>query len=352
MRKSGGTTVYEGLGRRLLVMLVVMGLIGAGLDHQYQVVHPVAVVPVYRLKANGATLTRIVTGLLWHTQFRHRPQTQHLYNYNGSAVATRRFVEWHPGSLGIGVNEQGLKEFRGYFAETKTAFPSDSYVETLMRPYLVTTQKGQSAETIVAVQTSNTIRTGLINYVIVSLIQQNGLSPTLLIGYANGLVRNAKTYIKKSVRFPGLIHMVRHHPVIINTNGNNQMTVWLGNRLLYTASHLHMEIQPPFQVYLEVQAQNMQYVARFRRFRVFRSNNVRFQGLPAASLVTIRTHGHKVLQGRANQSGTYTVHLPLTSLGLDAQVTVSAAGKTYAFPSGPLSGGDVFQFTSGILNAL
>lgn len=335
-------------------MLVVMGLIGAGLDRQYQVAHPVATVPVYRLKVKGATLTRVVSGLQWDAHFRHRPQTRHEYNYNGSAVAARSFVKWHLGSLGIGVNDQGLGVFRGYFAETKASFPSDSYVETLMRPYPVTTRKGQSVETIVAVQTSSTIRTGLINYVIVSLLQQNGLSPVLLIGYANGLVRDARTYIKKSVRFSGLIHTVRHNPVVIKTNGSNQMTVWLGSRLLYTASDLHMNIEPPFQVYLEVQAQNMQYVARFHRLRVFLSDNVRFQGLPVQAMVTIRTHGRVVARGRASQSGTYTVHLPLTSLGLQAQVTVSSAGKTYAFPPGSLSGGDVFQFTftSGILNAL
>lgn len=301
-----------------------------------------ATVPSVTFSAGGYRLVRITAGQLWTTSFA-RPPSPSEYNFNGSATVGTRFITWRSGMLGVGVDDRNHKTFRGYFTETKTAFPAGSYVQTLMTPYPAAQKPRQVAETILAVQTANTDVTGLLNYVIVSYTEA-GSAHLLQIGYAQGLIRGAKTYITKNLAQPGLMARMDRLPVTVTTNGHNFYAVWLGNTLLYRGTRLHLGIAPPFQVYLEVQARDAEYVADFHNLNVYSSNRVTVQGLPAQTRLTW-TSGHLILSAKADAHGIAILTLPPVNLTTRGRLTLQIGGRRVLFSHITLHGGDRFRFS-------
>lgn len=330
-------------GRRILVvsvstMLVVSVVAYAGVALRRAVAGSVAV------GANGARLVRTVDGLLWSTRFDALPSPS-AYNTNGSGSPGQDVIRWQRGLLGVGINNAASPHFFGYFLETKQAFPAGAFVQTQMLPYPAAANPGQVAETIVAVQTASTDRTGLLNYVIVSYRQSAGQG-SLSVGFANGLIARATTTILGVVAHPDLMTQVRDEPVTITTNGNNAYETWIGNTPIYQSSHLHMRIAPPFQVYLEVQAAAVDYTAYFRTLDVYRSDRVRISHLPPGAEIRLSVShpGAYPVRALASASGTASLVLPPLDLTVEGVLEVSSHGVVWKFPPLTLHGGDHYQW--------
>lgn len=330
--------------RRVIVSMLLLGVLGwTG----YLVRGDFSVVPTATVQYRDGSLTLRLTrpGQLWSTSFQH-PPTAHHYNFNGSANPRRRFLEWQSGRLGVGVDNPDSHQFYGYFAETQSVFPSGAFVQTLMTPYPAAVHPHQAAETILAVQTANTYRTGLLNYVIVSYTQA-GSRHLLQIGYANGRIQAAKTYILQTVSHAGLMKAMQSLAVTVSTNGHNIFRVWLGHQLLYAGHNLDMHIEPPFQVYLEVQARGTRYVADFRSLAVYRSDMFTIAGLKPGSRITLSAPSGGTLRATAGPNGAAVVRLPVNALGFRTAVSISEPGLPAAvFRHVSVEGGDVYTLTS------
>lgn len=298
----------------------------------------------YTYRARSALLVLTASGQLWNTHFQHPPSTYgNLYLYNGSETPARRFVGWSPGLLSIGVNQVGLQGFKGYFAVTEPTFPAGSYVETYMKPLRAVTKHGQYVETIVAVQTATTDENAEINYVIASLTQ-DFRGNHMQLGYANGVVRAAKTYILRNYQAPHLFSTVENQPITITTNGVHDLKIWLGNRLLINDSRLALNIIPPFQVYLEVQSDGLKYAARFHSLLIYRSNLVTIRGIPSGATITILgPHGSRLAQASAPR-GTFTMALAPPRLQVSVTVRVARGAHVTTFHDVVFKGGDVYAY--------
>lgn len=298
----------------------------------------------YTYHAESSQLVLTSSGQLWNTHF-EQPMSQDrgLYHYNGSEIPSRRYVHWSRGLLSIGVNQVGGRTFKGFFAVTEPTFPSGSFVETSLTPIPAHPQPGQIAETIVAVQTATTDENGQINYVIASLTQSYAHN-TLQLGYANGVVAGAKTYILRAYRAPHLFSTVTQEPLTITTNGRHDLKIWLGSHLLLNKSHVALHIIPPFQVYLEVQSLGLRYAARFHGLSIYRSNRITLNGLPNGATVTVLgPHGIQLAHGSA-RTGRFAFDLTPPRLQLPVTIRVTTGQHPTIFSDVVVKGGDVFAY--------
>ncbi len=338
----GGTVPF--LGRRQIIVAIVSTLVAAALIGYVATALQRASAGTVRFATKGAQLVRTVDGVLWSTRFQALPSPD-AYNTNGSGSPDQDVIRWQQGLLGVGINNLTSTGFLGYFLETKRAFPADAFVQTQMDPYPVAESPNQAAETIVAVQTASTDRTGLLNYVIVSYLQLGG-QQSLRIGFANGLIQGANTTILNQVAQPGLMTTVQDEPITVTTNGNNTYEAWLGNTIEYQASHLDMRIPPPFQVYLEVQAAAVDYTSYFRNLYVYRSNFVTLTDLPAGADVRLSVPSAPAYQTQvvASASGMARLVLPPMDLTAVGVLQITAHGHPWTFSPITLHGGDHYQW--------
>ena len=117
---------------------------------------------------------------------------------------------------------------------------------------------GAQGEAVFAVQTGTTAINGLINYVVVASNSRRGAT-TWTIGYAHGLVADAK--LETLARIGPSKSSPVSQQISLVTDGRHRLTVYFGNRLVYSANDLRLDIQPPFQPYLEVQALRIPYAS-------------------------------------------------------------------------------------------
>ncbi len=325
--------------RIIITCILAMGLVAGFFGLQQRIIQDQN---RYTYRAGSSQLVLTASGQLWNAHFQH-PLQKVLYHYNGSETPKRRFVTWSRGLLSIGVNQVGLHGFKGLFAVTEPSFPAGSFVETSMKPLRAAPKPGQYAETIVAVQTATTPENGQINYVIASLTQAPR-GNLLQLGYANGVVRDAKTYILRDYQAPHLFTTVANQPVTISTNGLHDLKIWLGSRLILNESRLDLNIIPPFQVYLEVQSQGLRYAARFHRLVIYRSNQVTMDGIPNGAIVTVLgPHGTPLAEGPARH-GTFTMTLTPPRLQASVTVRVSLGTRVTTFHGVVVKGGDVYAY--------
>ena len=323
--------------------IVTLGLVAGylGLHHQVLLAQD-----RYTYHAGPAQLVLTSSGQLWNTHFQ-QPMShyQGLYHYNGSEIPSRRYVSWSRGLLSIGVNQIGRRSFKGFFAVTEPTFPSGSFVETSLTPIRANPKPGQIAETIVAVQTATTDENGQINYVIASLTQTYAHN-SLQLGFANGVVARAKTYILRSYKAPHLFTSVTKEPLTITTNGQHNLKIWLGSHLLLNDSRLALHIIPPFQVYLEVQSLGLRYAARFHGLFIYRSNRIILNDLPNGTTVTVSgPHGTPLARG-SSHADRFAFDLTPPKLQLPVTIRVTAGQHTTIFPDVVVKGGDVFAYHS------
>ncbi len=293
--------------------------------------------------SNGGFLAFTVQGTLMETAFQHPPASS-AWAFGGSAPRGLRYSTWSPGRLAVGVDNRSHRRFYGYFAVTRSTVPANAFVQAIVEPMDVTTRKGEQAETVVAVQTAWTKQTGLINYLVASNISSGGGHQYLLAGYAHGYLREARTESLWLHHRRLVLPRRKAYLVTIRTDGYHTADFWINGTQIVAARNLHLNIRPPFQVYLEVQAAHMRYAARFTWMAAFRSAVAKLQGLPADAKVTFRASG-LVLRATADARGVAALSFPAPELHAQGALTISAPdGAAWHWPAFALAGGDVLQF--------
>lgn len=342
MDNDAGTVAVHGRWR-IVVAIVCTLIVGALVGYVGTALQRASAATTH-FSARGAELVQTADGLLWSTRFQTMPSPS-AYNTNGSGSPSQDIIRWQRGLLGVGINNAASADFFGYFLETKRAFPSDAFVQTQMDPYAAAASPNQVAETILAVQTASTDRTGLLNYVIVSFLQSGG-QQRLIAGFANGLIQGATTTILSKMEQSGVMTQVQEEPITVTTNGMGTFDTWLGNTPVYQGSQLSLRIPPPFQVYLEVQAAAVDYTAYFRTLYVYRSNRVTITHLPPGAEVGLSVPSAPAYQSQvvASSSGTARLTLPPMDLTADGMLAVTSDGHRWVFSSVRLHGGDHYQW--------
>lgn len=304
--------------------------------------------PASSRPANG--LVRVHSGLLVDQPFAapESPATlQKDYELGGSAPAARAYARAGSDGLRVGVLRHAPGVFAGYFAVTRAAYPAGAVFHVRMwRQGLKTAvSTSQTGEAVFAVQTGNTKQTGLINYVLVASVRNGGFAHWEL-GYAAGHLANAKTYVLWSGP-PGPSATVSpYEDVTLSTDGYHRYSVYLGNRLVYSSRHLSMNIQPPFQAYLEVQALQIAYESRFQDFWVTRSDTVQVSGLRSGARVSLAPSGRPAVNAVADSSGVARLTLPLPQARGTGTFTITGSGPTRTFAGIAYAGGDQFRLGS------
>lgn len=258
---------------------------------------------------------------------------------NGSDVVSRSLTSVHGGRLWVGVT-QATPQFRGWFLTTAHPTVADCSFQfwAASPPPLPPRASGASGELVMAVQTSDTVRTGDIDYVFVSERVEPDGRRSLLVGYALGHVRNAVTHVLKDVAWsPGPLH------VSIRTDGRNQLSVWVDGTSFFRSSALHLGIVPPFEPYLEVQARRTPYTVSYTRYAATCGSDVTVKGVPDGAVgvlgseQAVARHGELVLplaEHRGPVSGRLRVRLP-------------GGGRTVRFAPHTYWPGDVFTYQPG-----
>ena len=228
---------------------------------------------------------------------------------NGSAGASNGLASVNGGLLHVSVR-QATAGFRGWFLTTTGTTPSACAFQFSATSPPPVTSRSPSAigELVMAVQTSNTVTTGDINYVFVA----ENVAPTgdrnLTVGYSQGHLSHASEHILK--QFPWVPGPLQ---VAIRTDGDPALGVWVNGSLLYTATTLQLGIAPPFQPYLEVQARQTPYSVAYEGYSSVCQPDVVVTGLPKDTVA--RLDGRQ--QVAADGSATFPVAMtspPMTGV--------------------------------------
>lgn len=301
--------------------------------------------------SGGFQLIRTTSGLLTFRPFRQPVSDRRLqdtFEFNGSASASYAYVRDPGNGLRVGVAPHRESDFSGWFAVTLAAFPASSVFHVDMtRPPGNVTGAGNEAETVFAVQTASTKITGLINFVEVSSDSLQG-STAWQVDYSHGRVSNASSdlYWRSAQRR----HAPLSYQITVRTDGSHQLTVWFGSRVVFRSDRLHMQMEAPFQPYLEVQALRTGYVARFTNFWVTENDAITVRGLPPGARVSLLPaapsagrHPRALAAAVASRSGAATLRLPPPAARGQATLTVTSAGRTLRFGPFGYAGGDRYQ---------
>ena len=205
---------------------------------------------------------------------------------NGSAGADNAVAAVNGGLLHVGVRRP-TPDFRGWFLTTTGATPDSCAFQfsAASPPPVTVSTPGAVGELVMAVQTSNTISTGDINYVVVAESVYPSGQRSLAVGYSLGHVSQASEHVlKRAPWVPGPLQ------VAIETNGENRLGVWVNGALFFSATDLHMGIVPPLEPYLEVQARQTAYTASFSGYSSVCQSNVVVSNLPNGTVATL---GHQ-----------------------------------------------------------
>jgi hypothetical protein len=165
-------------------------------------------------------------------------------------------------------------------------------------------------EAVLAVQPASTQRNGSINCVVVAALSSRGKS-TWQIGSAHGFVADAVT--DRLWQEPLRADAPSSEPVTIRTDGHRSLTVWFGDRQVYSNHHLHMNDPAPFQAYLEVQGRDISYVSNFKDFWVTDAAPVTVRGAAPGSHLTLDT-GHGVVHATTDSTGRAVLKVPVPEL--------------------------------------
>ncbi len=260
------------------------------------------------------------------------------YVFNGSAAPGVGWVSATEGGLDVGVHAH--RSWAGWFAVTlRAAGPDVVWHARMARP---STPVGSGVgEAVLAVQSASTQRNGSINYVVVSALSSGGKS-TWQIGSAHGFVADAVT--DRLWQEPLRADAPAVEPVTIRTDGRHSLSVWFGDRLVYSSNDLHMHDPPPFQAYLEVQGRGIPYVSNFKDFWVSDAAPVVVTGVTPRSRVTLQT-GHGPVRATADADGRAALRVPAPESVGTATLTVAGPSGVRRFPNLHYAGGDVVNLT-------
>lgn len=297
---------------------------------------------------SGLSLERTSSGLLTARKFDRAIPNRRLkdsFEFNGDAGAQHSFIRATSAGLKVGVHRQPAHDFKGWFAVTVPAFPATGvYHVRMARPPGNVTGAGREAESVFAVQTASTKVTGLINFVEVTSDSRHGHT-AWQVDYSHGKVANATN--KLYWRSRPSPHARRSQNVTVRTNGHSTMSAWFGDRVVFNSQHLDMNVTPPFQAYLEVQALRTSYVSTFRDFWVTKSASIPVTGLRPHTRVSLRTfHQRIIATAVADGAGRAVLRLPPPEArGRAALVMTAPGGQTTVLPPFPYAGGDHYHLT-------
>jgi hypothetical protein len=258
-------------------------------------------------------LLRTTEGTLIHDPFDKAISgrvLQDTYELNGDTDPELAFVRATDNGLQVGVEPMPEAEaHNGYFAVTHDAYPQTSIFHVRMSKQPGQIQPlDQVGQAVFAVQTANTKITGLINFIVLSADSTGGTT-AWRIGYMHGHVRNA-AYINYWNSEPSA-DAPDTQEITLRTDGQRTLTVWFGSEQVFHSDQLDMEIQAPYQPYLEVQAVKTPYVSSFQNFWVAEDDHLQLTGVPGGADVRLVDGQGSVLgHGVATAGGTATLELP------------------------------------------
>lgn len=257
---------------------------------------------------------------------------------NGSAGAANGVVATNGGLLHVGIR-QATPGFKGWFLTTTGTVPDSCVFQfsAASPPPVTSTAKGAIGELVMAVQTSDTVTTGDIDYVLAAENVAADGQRTLVVGYSLGHLRKATEHRLKVVPWqPGPLH------VAIETNGSTRLSVWVNGALFYTSNALDLGIQPPLQPYLEVQARRTPYTVAYGGYSSVCQPDVELSGVPNGTVAELAGQRATAKNGRVVLAAS-TVTPPRTgslTLAVPGTHLVTFAPHIY-WP------GDRFSFAAG-----
>ncbi|WP_457963253.1 hypothetical protein M1E17_17640 [Arthrobacter sp. D1-29] len=258
-------------------------------------------------------LLRTAQGTLIHDPFNKAIPTREVqdrYEFNGDTDPALAFVRATDGGLQVGVDPPPDAEAHsGYFAVTHDAYPQSSIFHVRMSKQPGQVQSpAEVGQAVFAVQTASTKVTGLINFIVVSADSTAGLT-SWRVGYMEGHLRNASfIYYWGTEPAP---EEPDTRDITLRTDGRRTLTLWFGTEQVFHSDQLQMNIQAPYQPYLEVQAVQTPFYSSFQDFWVVEDDHLQLTGVPAGADVKLVDNGGGVL-GTAigSDGGTATVELP------------------------------------------
>lgn len=295
----------------------------------------------------GFALARTQSGLLDFWSFT-RPlsdrRLQDSFEFNGSASPSTAWVRDAGNGLKVGVRSHPSPQFKGWFAVTLKAFPASSVFHVdVSRPAGNVVGPGNESEAVFAVQTASTKVTGLINFVEVTSDSLHGRT-AWQIDYSHGRIRNAASRL--FMRTASSAHAPRSHAVTLRTDGRHRLEVWFGPRLVFHSSALHLDMEAPFQPYLEVQSQQAPYVSTFKGFWVTKDSTLTVAGVPGGAAVRLIgvSAGRRLASGRAAADGVARLTLPAPEARGSADLEiVLASGRHVTLGPFVYDGGDHYR---------
>ena len=258
---------------------------------------------------------------------------------NGSAGASNGLASVSGGLLHVSVR-RATTDFRGWFLTTTGTTPASCALQfsATSPPPVIAASPSAIGELVMAVQTSDTITTGDINYVFVAENVASNGHRNLTVGYSQGRLSHATEHILKQVPWsPGPLQ------VAIQTNGDNRLSVWVNGSLFYYAYILQLGITPPFQPYLEVQARQTPYTVAYDGYSSVCDPDVTATGLPDGTVARldgsqqVATHGSVTFPAAINSPpvvGALTLSLPGTTRPVRFASHTYWPGSRYSFAPG------------------
>lgn len=202
---------------------------------------------------------------------------------NGSAGPGNGLTTVSGGLLHVAVRRASTG-FRGWFLTTTGTTPSSCALQfsAASPPPVIAASRSAIGELVMAVQTSDTVTTGDINYVFVAENVAPSGHRNLTVGYSDGRLSHATEHILRQL--PWAAGPLQ---VAIETNGGNTLGVWVDGFPFYFADTLQLGITPPFQPYLEVQARQTPYSVAYDGYSSVCDPDVTLTGLPDGTVARL-----------------------------------------------------------------
>jgi hypothetical protein len=331
--------------KTILAAVAALALTGAGIAAARSGEGPAPIA-----SAGQWQLLRTTEGTLMDNPFNQAitpREVQDTYEFNGDTDPELAFVRATDDGLQVGVEPMPEAEaHNGYFAVTHDAYPETSifHVRMSKQPGQIQspTEVGQA---VFAVQTASTKVTGLINFIVLSGDSTDGMT-SWRVGYMHGHVRNA-AYVNYWSTEPS-VNSPDTQDVTLRTDGRRTLTVWFGKEQVFHSDELELEIQAPYQPYLEVQAVKTPFVSSFQNFWVVEEDHLQLTGLPDGAAVRLVDDQGAVLgETAAGTGGAATLELPpYAAKGSGTLEVTEPGGEPIRLGSFDYAGGDELQLVA------
>jgi hypothetical protein len=314
---------------RRLVLLALLALAGCGSDRP-------STVGTGRTLPPGLTLEH--SGLLADDSFDRTvtPSTSLPgFRIGGTAGETGGAVVQRNDGLQIEVGPHKIGTWKGLFAASAGSYPASSVFHVRMwRLPRRLVSRHTSAIALFAVQTSDY---SFLNYVLVAgVISRTGTYWT--IGYGVGNAKYARTKILWGVQ-----SSARYEDITLRTDGHSRFAVYFGRTLAYASHRLRISVEPPFRVYLEVEARGVSYRTRFQNLWIAADDFLTLEGLHSGDRVILDEVGLPPLHAVAGADGRARLVLPLSEGVGSGTITIDGPAVHRSFPDVRFAGGDVYK---------